>query len=93
MERNVLDELEEKINFAVAKIAELQRTNKLLKEEIKKLYTQIAEQENYIQSLKEGLPTRSESVEEQIRKYQETEAKVRKKISEMLAKLDSLQSM
>ncbi len=93
MERNVLDDLQDKMNFAIAKIAELQRINKLLKEEIAKLYTKIEEQERYIETLKQGTPSKSESTEEQIKKYQETEAKVRKKISEMLAKLDSFQSL
>ncbi|MBN2357633.1 hypothetical protein JXO59_16075 [candidate division KSB1 bacterium] len=91
MEKTILDDLQEKLNFAVAKMREMQRANQMLKQEIKKLYTQIAEQDKYIETLKQGVSTPgTETTNDQIRQYQDTEEKVRKKISEMLAKLDSL---
>ena len=93
MEKSILDELQEKINFAIAKIAEMQRLNLLLLQENKDLSEQIAEREREFDQLKSRLDSNQLlGHHDRLKKYQETEEKVRNKISEMLAKLDSLKT-
>ena len=94
MERTILDDLEDKFNLTIKKIVEMRRQNNLLLQENQKLLMQLAEQNHLIQSLKKALETTPDlNLTEELKKYQETEEKIRKKISDMLARLDSLKKL
>jgi hypothetical protein len=94
VERTILDDLAERFDVAIRRIADLRRQNQLLLEENQRLLMQLAEQNHLIQNLKKALETTHDlSLNEELKKYQETEEKIRKKISEMLAKLDSLRKL
>jgi|GEM_PF-691856 len=94
VERTIIDDLADRFDEAIQKIAELRQQNHLLLEENQRLLLQLAEQNHLIQNLKKALETTHDlNLNEELKKYQETEEKIRKKISEMLAKLDSLRKL
>ena len=91
---DILDLLEERIDRAVAKIAELKRKVALLTEEKKDLEAILAEREIRI----EGLQKQVEELKEksnlnQVEKYKQNEKLLRERIVAMLSKLDELKSL
>ncbi|HOT97188.1 MAG TPA: hypothetical protein PLG50_12535 [bacterium] len=93
MDKNILDVLEERIQFALGIIAEMRKKNLLLEEENSELRARISDQSLQLDKIRQQLSeqaSRSEQV--MLEKYRETEERLRERVQNMLAKLDELKT-
>ena len=94
MDKSILDVLEERIQFALGLIAEMQKKNLLLLEENSDLKVRLAEHQDQIDQLRQQLNEQSSRSEQaMLEKYRETEEKLRERVQNMLAKLDELKTL
>jgi len=93
VDKNILDVLEERIQFALGIIAEMRKKNLLLEEENSELRARISDQSLQLDKIRQQLSeqaSRSEQV--MLEKYRETEERLRERVQNMLAKLDELKT-
>ena len=94
MENSILNALEVKIDEILALLGELQRQNKNLKEEKKKLLSLLAEKTSIIDGLQASLEKMKQKPDDsEIIRYQENEKKLKSKIKFLLSKLDELDKL
>jgi hypothetical protein len=94
VENSILNALEVKIDEILALLGELQRQNKNLKEEKKKLLSLLAEKTSIIDGLQVSLEKIKQKPDDsEIIRYQENEKKLKNKIKFLLSKLDELDKL
>lgn len=91
MEFSNLEKLEQKLNSFVIRLNKLLQENKLLKEQNAELVTLLQDRDKVIRQLEEEIVQLRESQFFQ-KENQEKDEKIRKKINEMLHKLDLLEN-
>lgn len=93
MDKSVLDVLEERIQFALQLISEMQKKNLLLEQENSDLKARMAEQSLQLNHARQQLIDQaSRSEQAMLEKYRETEERLRERVQAMLAKLDELKA-
>ncbi len=93
MDKNILDILEERIQYALGLITEMQKKNLLLEQENSDLKRRLAEQNQQIDLARQQYNEQSSRAEqEMLARYRETEERLRERVQKMLAKLDELKS-
>jgi len=91
MEFSNLEKLEQKLNSFVIRLNKLLQENKLLKEKNAELVTLLQDRDKVIRQLEEEIVQLRESQFFQ-KENQEKDEKIRKKINDMLHKLDLLEN-
>lgn len=91
MEFSNLEKLEQKLNSFVIRLNKLLQENKLLKEQNAELVTLLQDRDKVIRQLEEEIVQLRESQFFQ-KENQEKDEKIRKKINDMLHKLDLLEN-
>lgn len=93
MDKNILDILEERIQYALGLISEMQKKNLLLEQENSDLKTRLAEQGLELDQARQQFNEQNSRAEqEMLIKYRETEERLRERVQNMLLKLDELKS-
>ncbi|HNS73371.1 MAG TPA: hypothetical protein PKI81_08210 [bacterium] len=93
MDKNILDILEERIQYALGLISEMQKKNLLLEQENSDLKTRLAEQGLELDQTRQQFNEQNSRAEqEMLIKYRETEERLRERVQNMLLKLDELKS-
>ncbi|HOZ21499.1 MAG TPA: hypothetical protein PLO28_06935 [bacterium] len=93
MDKNILDILEERIQYALGLISEMQKKNLLLEQENSDLKTRLAEQGLELDQARQQFNEQNSRAEqEMLIKYRETEDRLRERVQNMLLKLDELKS-
>ncbi len=93
MDKNILDILEERIQYALGLISEMQKKNLLLEQENSDLKTRLAEQGLELDQTRQQFNEQNSRAEqEMLIKYRETEDRLRERVQNMLLKLDELKS-
>jgi len=91
LEKNSLHMLEERIDQAVRRILELEKSNKSLIEQRNALQAQLQEKELVIEDLENRVvELRERPDDEIIQRYKEKEVELRHRIQTMITKLDEL---
>ncbi|HNY91823.1 MAG TPA: hypothetical protein PKJ13_04355 [bacterium] len=93
MDKNILDILEERIQYALGLISEMRQKNFLLEQENSDLKRRLAEQNQQLDQARQQFNEQSNRAEqEMLSKYRETEERLRERVQNMLIKLDELKS-
>jgi len=93
VDKNILDILEERIQYALGLISEMQKKNLLLEQENSDLKTRLAEQGLELDQARQQFNEQNSRAEqEMLIKYRETEERLRERVQNMLLKLDELKS-
>jgi len=93
VDKNILDILEERIQYALGLISEMQKKNLLLEQENSDLKTRLAEQGLELDQTRQQFNEQNSRAEqEMLIKYRETEERLRERVQNMLLKLDELKS-
>jgi len=93
VDKNILDILEERIQYALGLISEMQKKNLLLEQENSDLKTRLAEQSLELEQARQQFNEQNSRAEqEMLIKYRETEERLRERVQNMLLKLDELKS-
>jgi len=93
VDKNILDILEERIQYALGLISEMQKKNLLLEQENSDLKTRLAEQGLELDQTRQQFNEQNSRAEqEMLIKYRETEDRLRERVQNMLLKLDELKS-
>ena len=93
MDKNILDILEECIQYALGLISEMRQKNFLLEQENSDLKRRLAEQNQQLDQARQQFNEQSNRAEqEMLSKYRETEERLRERVQNMLIKLDELKS-
>jgi regulator of replication initiation timing len=93
VDKNILDILEERIQYALGLISEMQKKNLLLEQENSDLKTRLAEQGLELDQARQQFNEQNSRAEqEMLIKYRETEDRLRERVQNMLLKLDELKS-